>query len=99
MKVLGSLIFVAFILILPQNLLAHRVNLFALVEGQVIQGKSKFSNAKPAKQAKILVYNLVTKELLLDLKTNDEGEFSFQVPEIAPSSGLLLKVDAGEGHQ
>ena len=43
---------------------AHRVNLFAWVEGDMVYVESKFSSAKPVKAGKIIVSDFEGTELL-----------------------------------
>ena len=83
----------------PNPSLAHRVGLFAWVDGAYIKGESKFSNGKPAKDAKIFVSLLASKTLVTTTTTDREGLFSVKIPEKAKEEGVILQVDAGEGHQ
>ena len=74
---------------------AHRVMIFAWVEGDTVFTKSKFSKGKKVKGGKIAVYNTQNK-MLLKGKTDDKGEFSFHVPE---KTTLKIVLYAGTGHR
>ena len=78
---------------------AHRVSIFAWVEGQKILGQGKFSNGNMAMRAKINVHGLKSGQLVWSGQTNDQGQFSLEIPSQAPREGLILKIDAGQGHQ
>ena len=74
---------------------AHRVNVFAWVDGDMIHCQSKFSGGKQLKSARVRVLNHQGVELHTGL-TNDHGEFSFKIPQYAD---LRVIVSAGQGHQ
>jgi len=74
---------------------AHRVNVFAWVEGDTIYVEGKFAGGKKVKAGRIVVRNLQGVELLSGL-TGDQGEFSFKVPRHADLKIVLI---AGQGHQ
>ena len=75
--------------------MAHRVIIFAWVEGGKIFTESKFSGGKPVKRGDVIVYDSEGKELLRG-KTDDKGEFSFQVPK---KTSLKIVLVAGMGHR
>ena len=74
---------------------AHKVMIFAWVDGDTVFTQSKFSGGKKVKGGKIAVYNTHEK-ILLEGKTDDEGEFSFKVPE---KTTLKIVLYAGAGHR
>ncbi len=73
---------------------AHRVNVFAWVEGNTIYTSAKFSGGKVAKTSRVEVFDS-QKQLLLKGKTDDQGNFSFPVPKV---DDLKIVVYAGTGH-
>jgi nickel transport protein len=75
--------------------LAHRVNVFAWVEGDTVFVESKFAGGKKVKAGKIVVMDPDGKELLSGV-TNDNGEFSFKIPK---RTDLKIIMIAGQGHQ
>jgi hypothetical protein len=74
---------------------AHRVNLFAWVEGDTVYVESKFSGGKKVKAGKIIVTDPQGTELLKGT-TNENGEFSFKVPKKTDLKIVLL---AGAAHR
>ncbi|ACL03700.1 conserved hypothetical protein [Desulfatibacillum aliphaticivorans] len=73
---------------------AHKVNIFAWVEGDTVFTESKFSGGKMVKNGKVLIYD-EDKNLLLEGITNDVGEFSFKIPK---KTALVIELDATMGH-
>ena len=74
---------------------AHLVNVFAWVEGDTIYVESKFAGGKKVTSGKIVVTDPRGNQLLSGL-TNDQGEFSFKVPQ---RTDLKIVLIAGQGHQ
>jgi len=94
----GLLIFsiiIFFSLAISPSASAHRVNVFAWVEGDTVYVESKFPSGKKVKSGKVLVMDPLGNELLTGL-TDDQGRFSFKVPKQTDLSILLI---AGQGHQ
>lgn len=73
---------------------AHKVNVFAWVEGDTVYTQSKFSGGKPAQKGKVYVYD-DKKNLLLEGVTSEQGEFSFKIPG---KTALHISLDATMGH-
>ena len=74
---------------------AHKVIVFAWVNGNTIHTESKFSGGRKVKAGKIEVFDPQGK-LLLSGKTNEQGEFSFPIPQ---PSALKIVLSAGMGHR
>ena len=74
---------------------AHRVNVYAWVDGDTIYVESKFAGGRPVKSGKITVIDPQGIELLSGL-TNPEGEFSFKIPK---RTDLKIVLNAGQGHR
>jgi len=74
---------------------AHRVIVFAWVEGDTVYVESKFNGGKKVKAGKIVVTDPGGNELVKGT-TNAKGEFSFKVPKKTDLKIVLL---AGEGHR
>ncbi len=77
------------------NAYAHRVNIFAWVDGDMVHTQSKFSGGKTVVEGRINVYDSEG-ELLLQGETDDKGEFSFRIPR---QTTLKIELIAGMGHQ
>jgi nickel transport protein len=75
--------------------LAHRVNVFAWVEGDKVFVECKYPDGTKVNEGVIRVLDSAGKELL-NGKTNDKGEFSFKVPKI---DDLKIVLEAGMGHR
>ncbi len=88
-------------LLVCSNAYAHRVNVFAYVEGDTIFSESYFSKKKRVHQGKIEIRNLKDDKVLLEGITDDDGNYNFKIPEEIKStkSGLKLILHASEGHR
>ncbi len=82
-------------LLLTGSAEAHRITVFAWTEGDTVYVQSKFSGGKRVRGGEVVVADLQGKEILTG-KTDDQGEFSFKVPERAT---LKIVVMAGMGHR
>lgn len=89
------------LLCLSSTALAHRLNVFAYVEGDIIHVEARFQRAEPARISSVEVRNAVSGRVYLTGETDAEGRFSFAIP--APARRDRAKLDilvrAGEGHQ
>lgn len=94
-----TIVFFTLIIALIQvtDAFAHKVILFAWVEDGVIYTESQFGSKSKAKNCIIKVYN-DKGDLVHDGKTDMKGKYSFKIPENIDSD-LLLKLEAGPGHQ
>lgn len=89
------LILLAVSTLLAGPALAHKVNLFAYVEGGKVYTESYFPDSKPVEGGKVLVYDS-RDALLLEGKSDSKGLFSFPVPKM---DDLKIVIDAGMGHK
>jgi nickel transport protein len=78
---------------------AHRVNIYAWLEGDSVRVRCAFSRSSPVKNGRITVYSATDGGKLLSGVTDNEGNFRFSVPEQARESGLRIRINAGEGHE
>jgi nickel transport protein len=74
---------------------AHGVSVFAWVDGDTIHVESKFSGGRKPKDAPIEVFD-DSGHLLLKGRTNEDGEFSFPVPQ---KTEMKIVLTAGMGHK
>jgi nickel transport protein len=74
---------------------AHRVTIFAWVDGDTVHTQSKFSGGKMVKNGEVNVFD-PEGNLLLKGNTDENGEFSFKVPG---KTSLKIQLQAGMGHQ
>ncbi len=80
---------------------AHRVYLFAVVEGTDIVTDSRFGKSRPARGSRLQVFCDKDNKLLLEGKTDRQGAFRFPIPQkiLQNPVDLRLELDAGAGHQ
>jgi nickel transport protein len=78
---------------------AHRVNIYAWLEGDSVQARCSFNRGSPVRNGRITVYAATDGRELLNGLTDDEGNFRFPVPEQAKENGLRIRINAGEGHE
>ncbi|NVM20404.1 MAG: hypothetical protein HWN68_01305 [Desulfobacterales bacterium] len=74
--------------------LAHKVTIFAWVEGDTVYTQSKFSGGRKARNSTVVVYDKEGK-LLLEGKTDKNGLFSFKIPK---KTELKVALKASMGH-
>ncbi|XXJ21020.1 hypothetical protein ACR42D_16060 [Desulfovibrio caledoniensis] len=80
---------------------AHKVNIFAYVDGDRIVTDSGYSRTKRVYDGVVEVYDAATGAKLLSGETDTDGKFSFVIPEAAREQkmDLRLLLKAGQGHQ
>ena len=74
---------------------AHKVTIFAWVEGDTVYTQSKFSKGKKVKGAPIIVFDSRGNQILAG-KTDEKGMFSFKVPQ---KNDLKVVLQASMGHR
>lgn len=81
--------------------LAHRVNVFAYVEGNDVHVECSYSRSDRVRFGEITVKNAATGQVYLTGKTDDKGNFVFPVPAATRNEKVDLDITlkAGEGHQ
>lgn len=80
---------------------AHRVNVFAFVDGDHIQVECGFSRSQRVKNGKLVVADLETGDIVVEGVTDEQGVFRFRPPDdfLRTGHGLRILLLAGEGHQ
>lgn len=79
---------------------AHRVNIFAWLEGATVRVECSFRRDSPVQQGEIIVFDAQTGTELLQGRTDNKGTFAFPVPAaVRQGHGLRIRIVAGEGHQ
>jgi nickel transport protein len=74
---------------------AHKVTIFAWVEGDRVFTESKFSGGRKATRAKVAVFDQEGTQLL-EGTTDEKGGFSFRIPKL---TDLRIVLNAGTGHR
>lgn len=91
------LIFIFLIIIMMDvSVFAHKVNIFAYVEGEKVYTESYFNDGKKCIESKIEVFDNQGNKLLEGL-TDEEGAFSFEIP--LGDGGLKIVLTASMGHR
>jgi len=85
----------AIFLLMSPTAFAHKLNMFAYVEGNEIFAEGYFTDGKKAKNSTITVFDAADKQLLQGTSDAD-GQFTFAIPQ---QSDLRITVNAGMGHQ
>ena len=85
----------AFILSFHTPALAHKVYIYAWLEGDTVYTESYFGAKKKVNQGLIRVFDL-SGQKLLEGRTDEKGEFSFKPPSLID---LRIVVEAGMGHK
>ncbi len=80
---------------------AHRVNVFADLEGNTVQVESSFSGGGPVRGGKVEVVEAGSGQTLLTGQTDDQGKFAGVLParDAGGSSDLKVIVEASMGHR
>ncbi|MCH5276816.1 MAG: hypothetical protein J1E80_03155 [Desulfovibrionaceae bacterium] len=80
---------------------AHRVNIFAYVDGPDIVAECGFNRSSRVRQGLVEVFDAVTGAKIAEGRTGDSGIFRFPVPaaDIRNGHGLRIHINAGEGHE
>lgn len=93
LTVLALCIFVA--LPMVSHVWAHKVNVFAWVEGDTVFVEGYFPGGKKSQDSLVEVFNPAGTKLL-EGRTNEKGEFSFKIPE---RIDLTIVLTASMGHK
>jgi nickel transport protein len=83
-------------LLLPSLADAHKVSVYAYAEDGKIYAEGYFVDGSRAKNSLIEVLDGRSGEKLFEVRTDENGEASFDIPRIAP---LRLVITAGMGHK
>ena len=94
------LIFIFLIIIMMDvSAFAHKVNIFAYVDGDKVYTESYFNDGKKCVDSKIEVFDNQGNKLLEGL-TDEDGMFSFEIPsEDVVDGGLKVVLTASMGHR
>jgi nickel transport protein len=95
MGLLSLVLFGSFITMVSSNAFAHKVNIFAYVEGDMVHTESYFPDGRKVEGAVIEVYDSQGNKLL-EGKTNKEGLFDFKIPK---KDDLKIVLIASMGHR
>jgi nickel transport protein len=77
---------------------AHRLLVFAYVEGGILSGEAYFNDGAPVKQCPVSVTDDEGREAVSGT-TDEGGRFALVLPEGFPAKTLLVSVNGGGGHK
>ena len=85
------------VVVLPMvsHVWAHKVNVFAWVEGDTVFVEGYFPGGKKSRDSLVEVFNPAGAKLL-EGRTNEKGEFSFKIPE---QTDLKIILTSSMGHK
>ena len=92
---LGTALVLGLLGLFSSDVVAHRVNLFAWVEGTTVFVECKWPDGKRVHEGTIRVLDAAGAELLTG-KTDEQGNFSFKLPK---QEDLKIVLEAGMGHR
>ncbi len=100
MKVVGSLLTTVILLLFSSAPgWAHKVNVFAYVEGDKVVVEGYFSGNIKAQNSAVEVLDSDGKKIL-EGKTDDKGIYSFKLADLPPLKGdIKIVLEAGMGHR
>jgi len=93
--IISFVLFCVLVAITTSVALAHKVNIFAYREGEMVYTESYFSDGKKVKDGIVEVYDNQGNKLL-EGKTNEKGQFNFKPP---PKDNLKIVLSASMGHK
>jgi len=74
---------------------AHKVNMFAYIDGDRVFIEGYFSDGNKARNSEVTVYNQAGDKVLTGV-TGEDGTYSFKIPE---KGTLRVTLNAGMGHK
>ncbi len=80
---------------------AHRVNVFAFVDGGEVQVECAFSRNSKVRNGRLVIVDAETEEVIAEGTTDERGMFRFRPSDgfLATGRGLTIRLFAGEGHR
>ena len=78
----------------PSPAVAHKITVFAWVEEDMVYTRSRMAGGKGVNEGDVVVSDIKGNRLLQG-KTDENGEFSFKLPQPPP---FVVSVNAGMGH-
>lgn len=91
----GALALALALSLLAGSAQAHRLNVFATVEGEAVVVEARFSNGNPAEGGAVRVFDAADR-LVFETVTGPDG--TARVPLDDLRDGLRVEVDTGKGH-
>ena len=101
MRYCKLLVAVLVLLLVPTVCLAHKVNVFAYVDGDMVHIEASFSKRQKVVNGKLVLRDSETGDVVHEGTTDGQGRYSFRPSDafLATGHGLDILLQAGEGHQ
>lgn len=93
-----ALLTVLFTVFYLPNANAHALYVFAQYDGQILSGKSYYSDMTPAVETYLEVFRSGIEDPIVTGKTDALGAFNIAIPDIANTT-LKIVVEGEEGHK
>ncbi|MFN3535647.1 MAG: hypothetical protein ACK4WB_09695 [Desulfatiglandales bacterium] len=97
-KILALILVIPSILFISTDSLSHRVNVYAVLAHDSIEGEGNFGKGRPCKSCEVIVYAEGGKEISRG-KTDEEGKFRIPLPKGSGQNPLRVVLEAGPGHK
>jgi len=94
-KIITTLVCCLYLFMISPSAFAHKVNIFAYVEGDIVYTESYFPDGKRVKGGRIEVYDSNGVKLLEGV-TDEKGLFNFNLPK---KDNLKIAINASLGHK
>lgn len=80
---------------------AHKIHVFAYVEGPMIKGEGSLGGGKKAKNAGVDMINNADGTIILTTRTDDHGLFAFPLDTVVQQKpiDILIVLNGGPGHR
>jgi len=96
-KILIYILSTAFLIAsVSHSVFAHKLSVFAWIDGDTVVVEGKLSGGKRPKRGMVYVYD-GKERLLLKIEINPDGIARFPLPD--HKTGLKILMDVGEGHK
>lgn len=76
---------------------AHKVHIFAYVDGDLIQTESRFNGDRPAQNCTVKAQALTGNDVVASGTTDEQGLFAFPLP--SPAVDMDIIISCGDGHR
>ncbi|MBP3730382.1 MAG: hypothetical protein J6I40_02790 [Mailhella sp.] len=97
----ATLLALALLLLFPEQGIAHRVNIFAFVDGEAVQIECSFSKSQRVRHGRLIMTDAQDGTVLEEAITDEQGRYRYHPDQafLMTGHGLKISLNAGEGHQ
>ena len=76
---------------------AHKLRVFAFVDGDEVNVETKFSSGRIPQSGEVRVFD-AKEALIMTLPLDPDGVTTFPLPSAGADEGLMIEVEVSEGH-